>query len=63
MATRKTVQILSAAAAAVVLSFAAGIYSVGHLSGWLKSGLDAASPNASAQESNLRIYNRLTPRA
>jgi membrane fusion protein, heavy metal efflux system len=55
MATRKTVQILSAAAAIAVLSFAAGIYSVGHLSGWLKSGFDAASPNAQAQESNLRI--------
>jgi cobalt-zinc-cadmium efflux system membrane fusion protein len=55
MATRKTVKILSAAAAVAVLSFAAGIYSIGHFGGWLKSGLDAASPNAKAQESNSTI--------
>jgi hypothetical protein len=55
MATGKIVPILNAAGAVAVLSFAAGIYSVGHLGGWLKSGLDAASPNAKAQESNLRI--------
>jgi membrane fusion protein, heavy metal efflux system len=36
------------AAAAAILSFIAGVYSVGHISGWLKSGLDAASTDASA---------------
>ena len=41
--------------AAVVLSFAAGMYSVGRMGGWLKSGLDAASSGAKAQESNLRV--------
>jgi membrane fusion protein, heavy metal efflux system len=41
--------------AAVVLSFAAGMYSVGHIDDWLKSGLDAASSGAKAQESNLRV--------
>jgi cobalt-zinc-cadmium efflux system membrane fusion protein len=46
---------LSTAVAAVALSFAVGAYSVGHIGSWLKSGLDAASSGAKAQESNLRI--------
>jgi hypothetical protein len=57
MATRKTVQIWSAAVAAVVLSFAAGIYSVGHLSGWLKSGLDAATADANARATTTVAYH------
>ncbi len=47
MANRKIT--LSAAAAAVVLSFVAGVYSVGHIGSWLKSGLDATAPGANAQ--------------
>jgi membrane fusion protein, heavy metal efflux system len=51
MANRKITLIV----AAVVLSFAAGMYSVGRIGGWLESGLDAASSGAKAQESNLRV--------
>ncbi len=40
---------MSTAVAAVVLSFAAGVYSVGRVGGWLKSGLDAATIDAKAQ--------------
>jgi cobalt-zinc-cadmium efflux system membrane fusion protein len=40
---------LSAIAAVVVISFAAGLYSVGYIGGWLKSGLDAATTGANAQ--------------
>jgi membrane fusion protein, heavy metal efflux system len=47
MANRKIT--LSAAAAVVVLSFVAGAYSVGHITGWLKSGFDATAPDANAQ--------------
>jgi cobalt-zinc-cadmium efflux system membrane fusion protein len=50
MANRKIT--LSAAAAAVVVSFAAGVYSVGHIGSWLKSGLDATAPGANAQASD-----------
>jgi len=52
--SRRTITI-SAVAAVVVLSFGAGVYSVGRMGGWLASGLDAVSGNAKAQESNLRI--------
>ena len=38
--------------AAVVLSFVAGVYSVGHLGGWLKFGLEATSTDADAQGSD-----------
>ncbi|MGA3310681.1 MAG: efflux RND transporter periplasmic adaptor subunit [Xanthobacteraceae bacterium] len=55
METRKTTVTLSAAVAAAVLSLMAGAYLVGHIGGWLESGLDAASTDAKAQESNLRI--------
>jgi cobalt-zinc-cadmium efflux system membrane fusion protein len=40
---------ISTVVAAAVLSFAAGVYSVGHMGSWLKSGLDAASSDANAQ--------------
>jgi multidrug efflux pump subunit AcrA (membrane-fusion protein) len=42
MATRKLTIALRAAVAVAASSFAAGVYSFGHISGWLKSGLDAA---------------------
>src|SRR5258707_10470766 len=45
MANRK----IALAASAAVLGFVAGAYSVGHISGWLKSGLDATAPDAAAQ--------------
>lgn len=49
MATRKITRALSAAVAVAGLSFVAGVYSVGHFGGWLKSGLDAAATDANAQ--------------
>jgi cobalt-zinc-cadmium efflux system membrane fusion protein len=49
MATRNMTIALSAAVAVTVASFAAGVYSVGHISGWLKSGLDATGTDANAQ--------------
>jgi cobalt-zinc-cadmium efflux system membrane fusion protein len=42
---------LSATATAMLLSFMAGVYSVGYIRGWLKSGLDATSTDANAQAS------------
>jgi cobalt-zinc-cadmium efflux system membrane fusion protein len=45
----KTTVTLRVTAAIAVLSFVAGVYSVGHISGWLRSGLDAASSDANAQ--------------
>jgi cobalt-zinc-cadmium efflux system membrane fusion protein len=45
---RKTVTI-GAAIAAAALSFVAGVYSVGHIGDWLKSGLNATAPGANAQ--------------
>jgi membrane fusion protein, heavy metal efflux system len=45
--------ILSAAVSAAALGFVAGTYySVGHIGDWLKSGLNAATPDANAQTSN-----------
>jgi membrane fusion protein, heavy metal efflux system len=45
--------ILSAAVSAAALGFVAGTYySVGHIGDWLKSGLDAATPDANAQTSS-----------
>jgi membrane fusion protein, heavy metal efflux system len=55
MQIRQTPLTLSAAVAAAILIFAAGAYSVGHIGGWLALGLDSASTDANAQESNLRI--------
>jgi membrane fusion protein, heavy metal efflux system len=49
MATRKLIIALGAAVAVSVSSFAAGVYSFGHISGWLKSGLDATGADANAQ--------------
>jgi cobalt-zinc-cadmium efflux system membrane fusion protein len=45
MATRK----ITLTVAAVVLSFVAGAYSVGRIDGWLKSGIEATAPDATAQ--------------
>jgi membrane fusion protein, heavy metal efflux system len=53
MANRKIT--VSVAVTAAVLCFAAGAYSVSRISGWLKSGLEAATGDAKAQESNLRV--------
>jgi membrane fusion protein, heavy metal efflux system len=49
MATRKLTIALGAAVAVAVSSFAAGVYSFGHTSGWLKPGLDATGADANAQ--------------
>jgi len=49
MANPKFITTLKVSAAAAVLSFVAGAYSVDHLGGWLKSGLDAAATDANAQ--------------
>jgi cobalt-zinc-cadmium efflux system membrane fusion protein len=49
MANKKSTTTLSVAAAVAVLSFIAGVYSVGHIGGWLRSGLDAASTDANAE--------------
>jgi membrane fusion protein, heavy metal efflux system len=51
MATRKITVTLGTLTAVAVLSFAAGIYSVGHL-GSLKSGFDATNTDANAQTSD-----------
>jgi cobalt-zinc-cadmium efflux system membrane fusion protein len=48
MANPKFTTTLKVTAAAAVLSFVAGAYSVGHLGDWLKSGLGAASTDADA---------------
>jgi membrane fusion protein, heavy metal efflux system len=53
MASGRTIAI-STAAAVAVLSFVAGVYWV-NIGGWLKSGLDATSSGANAQETNLRV--------
>jgi membrane fusion protein, heavy metal efflux system len=53
--THRTIVIISSAVAIAGLSFVVGIYSVGHVGDWLQSGLDAATGNAKAQESNLRV--------
>jgi cobalt-zinc-cadmium efflux system membrane fusion protein len=45
MATRK----ITLTIAAVALGFVAGAYSVGRIDGWLKSGLEASAPDATAQ--------------
>jgi len=55
MEIRKTPLTIGAAIAAAVLILVGGAYVVGHIGGWLESGLDAASTDANAQESNLRI--------
>ena len=55
MEIRKTPLTLSAAVAAALLILVGGAYLVGHIGDWLESGLDAASTDAKAQESNLRI--------
>jgi cobalt-zinc-cadmium efflux system membrane fusion protein len=55
MEIRKTPLMISAAVAAAVLMLVGVVYLVGHIGGWLESGLDAASTDAKAQESNLRI--------
>ena len=55
MEIRKTPLTISAAVAAAVLILVGAAYLVGHIGGWLESGLDAASTDAKAQESNLRI--------
>jgi membrane fusion protein, heavy metal efflux system len=50
MANRKI--IASVAASAAVLGFLAGTYSVGNVGGWLRSWLEAATPDANAQTTN-----------
>ena len=55
MEIRKTPLTISAAVAAAVLILVGAAYLVGHIGGWLELGLDAASTDAKAQESNLRI--------
>ena len=51
MEIQKTPMTLTAAVMTAMLIFAAVAYSIVHIGGWL----DAASPVANAQESNLRI--------
>jgi membrane fusion protein, heavy metal efflux system len=55
---RRTVTTTVAVAA---LCFVAGAYSVGHISGWLKSGLDATSTDAKAQGSDAAAVRTATP--
>jgi membrane fusion protein, heavy metal efflux system len=55
MAIRKTPFTIGAAGVAIVLIFAAGFYAIAHIGDWLEAGLGAASTDAKAQESNLRI--------
>ena len=52
MEIRKTPLTLGAAAVAAVLIFVGAVYLVGHIAGWFEG---AASTDANAQESNLRI--------
>ena len=49
MATRKITIALSTVVVVAALSFVAGVYSVGHIGGTLKSGFDATSTDANAQ--------------
>jgi membrane fusion protein, heavy metal efflux system len=49
MATQKIMTALISAMGIGVLCFAVGIYSAGHLGGWLKSGLNATSTDANAE--------------
>jgi len=51
---RKTVT-TTAAIAAAILSFLAGVYSVEHGGGWLKPGFDGPATNANAQESGVSV--------
>jgi cobalt-zinc-cadmium efflux system membrane fusion protein len=48
---RRTIK-MSAVAAVAALGLGAVMYSTGHIGGWLKSGLNAASSDAKAQESD-----------
>jgi membrane fusion protein, heavy metal efflux system len=50
MANRKI--IVSVAASAAMLGFVAGAYSVGNIGGWLRSWIEAATPDANAQTGN-----------
>jgi cobalt-zinc-cadmium efflux system membrane fusion protein len=43
------------------LCFAAGAYSVSHMNGWLKSGLDATSTDAKAQGSDAAVVRTAAP--
>jgi membrane fusion protein, heavy metal efflux system len=52
---------ISTAIAAIVLSFTAGVYSVGHLGSWPKSGLDAASSDANAQGADSAAVKTAAP--
>jgi cobalt-zinc-cadmium efflux system membrane fusion protein len=52
MANDKTTVTFRVTLAVAALSFIAGVYSVGHLGGWLKSGLTAASTDANAEGSD-----------
>jgi membrane fusion protein, heavy metal efflux system len=61
MASRKLTIALRAAVAVAVSSFAAGVYSFGHISGWLKSGLDAAHSFGGAGDlQSAQVSNRQT---
>jgi cobalt-zinc-cadmium efflux system membrane fusion protein len=51
---RKTVT-TTAAIAAAILSFLAGVYSVEHSGAWLKPGFDGPATNANAQESGASV--------
>jgi membrane fusion protein, heavy metal efflux system len=57
---RRTIGI-SATVAVAALCFLAGAYSVGHISSWLKSGLDAASTGANAQGSDAAVVRTAAP--
>ena len=52
MANDKTSVTLKVTVAVAALSFIAGVYSVGRIGGWLKSGLHVASSDANAEGSN-----------
>jgi membrane fusion protein, heavy metal efflux system len=55
MTPGKTTVTITATVVAALLSFAAGVYSVKHVGGWFKRGLDVAAPNANAQGSDPTI--------
>jgi membrane fusion protein, heavy metal efflux system len=61
MATRKITGALSAAVVVAGLSFAAGVYSVGHFGAWMKSGLGAATIDANAQGADSTAVKPATP--
>jgi cobalt-zinc-cadmium efflux system membrane fusion protein len=61
MASGQRTIALRTAVAVAVLSFAAGVYSVGRLGGWAKSGLDAAATDAKAQGTDSAVKTAARP--